>query len=371
VASHWGGTRNGTIVHWPNGIEEQGGVRSQFAHVIDVAPTILEAAGLPEPAMVNGVLQSPMEGTSMLYTLNDADTPERHDLQYFEMIGNRGIYHKGWSAVTKHRTPWVMVGKLPPFDDDVWELYDATSGDYSQARNIAADNPEMLAKLQRLWLIEATRYHVLPLDDRGAERLEPGLAGRPTLIRGNSQLFFPGMGRLSENSVVSVKNKSFSVTAEVEAPDGRANGVFIAQGGRFGGWAFYVKDGKAKFVYNVLGIHEFAVEADSPIPAGVHQVRIEFAYDGGGLAKGGDVTLYHDGNTVGAGRVEATQPMIFSADETTDIGYESGTTVTPEYTARTSRFTGKLHWVQIDLGKDDHDHYIDPEERLRVAMARQ
>jgi arylsulfatase A-like enzyme len=370
VASHWGGTRNGTIVHWPHGIEERGGLRSQFTHVIDLAPTILEAAGLPEPTMVNGVLQSPMEGTSMLYTFNDADQPERHDLQYFEMFGNRGIYHQGWSAVTKHRTPWVMVGGLPPLDDDVWELYDGRA-DYSQAHDLAADNPEMLAKLQRLWLIEATKYNVLPIDDRGAERLNPEMAGRPSLIRGDSQLFFPGMGRLSENSVVSIKNKSFSITAEIDVPVGGAEGVLIAQGGRFGGWALYTKAGRAKFVYNVLGIHEFVTEADVPIPPGVHQVRMEFAYDGGGLAKGGDVTLYYDGDKVGTGRVELTQAMVFSADETTDIGYESGTTVTPDYTAHGSRFTGQISWIQVDLGKDDHDHFIDPEERLRIAMARQ
>jgi arylsulfatase A-like enzyme len=371
VASHWGGTRNGTIVHWPRGIEEQGGLRSQFSHVIDVAPTILEAAGLPEPAMVNGVMQSPMEGTSMLYSFNDADASERHELQYFEMFGNRGIYHKGWSAVTKHKTPWVMVGgDLPAFDDDAWELYDGKS-DYSQAHNLAAEQPERLAALQRLWLIEAVKYNVVPLDDRTAERLEPSMAGRPTLIRGNSQLFFSGMGRLSENSVVSIKNKSFSVTAEVDVPDGGANGVIIAQGGRFGGWALYAKDGNAKFVYNTLGIHEYPTAADTALPTGTHQVRMEFAYDGGGPAKGGDVTLYYDGQPVGTGRVKNTQPMIFSADETTDIGYESGTTVTPDYTAQDSRFSGKINWVQIDLGTDDHDHLIDPEERLRIAMARQ
>ena len=371
VASHRGGTRNGTIVHWPNGIEQPGGLRAQFTHVIDVAPTILEAAGLPEPTMVNGVQQSPMEGTSMLYTFNEADAPERHDLQYFEMFANRGIYHKGWSAVTKHRTPWVMVGgKLPAFDEDVWELYDGSS-DYSQAHNLVAEQPDRLATLQRLWLIEATKYNVLPMDDRTSERLVPEMAGRPTLIRGNSQLFFPGMGRLSENSVVSIKNKSFSVTAEVVVPDSGAEGVIIAQGGRFGGWSVYAKNGKAKFVYNVLGIQEFTTESDAAIPAGTHQVRVEFAYDGGGLAKGGDVTLYFDGTPVGTGRVGATQPMIFSADETTDIGYESGTTVTSDYTARGSRFTGKINWVQIDLGKDDHDHFIDPDERLRIAMARQ
>ena len=371
VASHWGGTRNGTIVHWPKGIEEKGGLRSQFTHVIDVAPTILEAAGLPEPTMVNGVQQSPMEGTSMLYTFNGPDTAERHDLQYFEMFGNRGIYHKGWSAVTKHRTPWVMVGGvLPAFDADIWELYDGNS-DYSQAHNLAARKPEILAKLQRLWLIEATKYNALPLDDRVGERLVAETAGRPTLIRGNSQMFYPGMGRLSENSVVSIKNKSFSVTAEVDVPTAGAEGVIIAQGGRFGGWAVYAKDGKAKFVYNVLGIHWFATVADSTIPAGTHQVRMEFAYDGGGIGKGGNVTLYYDGRAVGAGRVDTTQPMVFSADETTDIGYESGSTVTPDYTAPGSRFTGKIKWVQIDLGDDNHDHFIDPEERLRIAMSTQ
>jgi hypothetical protein len=287
------------------------------------------------------------------------------------MFANRGLYHKGWSAVTKHRTPWVMVGgELPAFDDDVWELYDGNS-DYSQARNLAAERPDMLAQLQRLWLIEATKYNVLPMDDRTSERLEPSMAGRPTLIRGNSQLFFPGMGRLSENSVVSIKNKSFSVTAEIDVADSDAHGVIIAQGGRFGGWAVYAKNGKAKFAYNVLGIQEFVTEAGQPIAAGTHQVRMEFAYDGGGLAKGGDVTLYYDGEAVGTGRVGATQPMVFSADETTDIGYESGTTVSPDYTAQDSRFTGRINWVQLDVGDDDHDHYVDPEERLRVAMARQ
>ncbi|GAA3861923.1 arylsulfatase AtsD [Leifsonia kafniensis] len=371
VASHWGGTRNGTIVSWPKGISEKGGQRSQFTHVIDVAPTILEAAGLPEPTMVNGVQQSPMEGTSMLYTFDQPDKPERHDLQYFEMFGNRGLYYKGWSAVTKHRTPWVMLGgTLPAFDDDVWELYDGST-DYSQAHNLAEENPALLAKLQRLWLIEATKYNVLPIDDRGVERANPEIAGRPTLIRGNTQLLYAGMGRLSENSVVSIKNKSFSVTAEIEVREGGAEGVIIAQGGRFGGWSLYLKNGAAKFVYNVLGIQEFATVADAPVPGGKHQVRMEFAYDGGGLGKGGDVALYYDGSAVGSGRVGATQAMIFSADETTDVGYESGTAVSPEYTAAGSRFTGKINWVQIDLGDDDHDHLIDPEERMRIIMARQ
>ena len=371
VASHWGGTRNGTIVHWPNGIDDPGGLREQFTHVIDVAPTILEAAGLPQPTSVNGVQQAPIEGTSMLYTFNQGAEPERHDLQYFEMFGNRGIYHRGWSAVTKHRTPWDMMGQAPPLDDDVWELYDGTD-DFTQARNLAGDQPERLANLQRLWLIEATKYNVLPIDDRTAERLDPTRAGRPTLVRGDTQTFYAGMGRLTENSVVNIKNRSFTITAEVSLDEGAAaEGVVIAQGGRFGGWSVHAVDGNLTFTYNVLGIQWFAVSATEPIPSGTHQVRMEFAYDGGGLAKGGEVTLYVDGSEVGRGRVELTMPMVFSADETTDIGYESGTTVSPDYTAATSAFTGKIAWVELRVEDDDNDHFITPEERLRVAMAQQ
>jgi arylsulfatase A-like enzyme len=371
VASHWGGTRNGTIVHWPASITERGGLRSQFTHVIDIAPTVLEAAGIPEPTTVNGVLQAPIEGTSMLYAFEDADVPERHDLQYFEMFGNRGVYHRGWSAVTKHRTPWILVGgTTPAFDDDLWELYDGTS-DFSQAHDLSAERPELLAKLQRLWLVEAVKYGVLPLDDRTGERIDPVMAGRPTLLRGTSQVFYPGMGRLSESSVLSVKNRSFSVTAQVDVGPTPARGVLIAQGGRFGGWTVYVHEGRLTFLYNVLGIQHYAVVADEPVPSGSHQLRAELAYDGGGLGKGGDVTLYHDGVPVGSGRVDATQPLIFSADETTDVGYESGTCVSPDYTARTSRFTGRLHWVQLDVGTDQHDHYVDPETRLHIALAQQ
>jgi arylsulfatase A-like enzyme len=371
VASHWGGTRNGTIVRYPKLIKDKGGVRNQFTHVIDLAPTVLEAAGIPAPTFVNGVQQHPYEGTSMLYSFGDAEAPERHDVQYFEMFGNRGIYYKGWSAVTKHSTPWLMVGQVKPaFDDDVWELYDG-SKDWTQAHDLSKEMPEKLHELQRQWLIEATRYNVLPLDDRVLERAIPELAGRPTLIHGDSQLLFSGMGRLSENSIVSIKNKSFSVTANVDVPDGGAEGTIIAQGGRFGGWALYTREGKAKFVYNVLGINEFPTVASEPIPAGKHQVRMEFAYDGGGLGKGGTVTLYYDGKEVGEGKVGLTQAMIFSADETTDVGYESGTAVSSEVTPGTSRFNGKIEWVQIDLGTDDNDHLIDPEERLKIVMARQ
>jgi Sulfatase len=370
VASHWGGTRNGTIVHWPAGIKSKGGIRSQFCHVIDVAPTVLEAAGLPEPDFVNGVQQSPIEGTSMIYTFEEPDAPERHDLQYFEMAGNRGVYFKGWSAVTQHSIPWLPSAELPALDDDVWELYDGAT-DWSQARDLAAEQPDRLGKLQRLWLIEAVKYNVLPIDDRRFERLNATIAGRPQLITGTSQVLFPGMKRLSEGSVIDIKNRSFSVTAAIDTPaDGPANGVIIAQGGRFGGWAFYLKQGRAKFVYNVLGMQEFITGATADLGPGRHQVRAEFGYDGGGLAKGGTVTLYYDGASVGTGRVDVTQPLIFSADETTDIGNDYGMPVSADY-AEASRFNGRIDVVQIDVGDDDQSHLIDPEQVAMVAISRQ
>jgi arylsulfatase A-like enzyme len=373
VASHWGGTRNGTIVHWPNGIKAKGEIRSQFHHVIDIAPTLLEAAGLPEPTAVNGVAQRPIEGVSMLYSFDDANAPERHETQYFEMFGNRGIYHKGWTAVTRHKTPWLLVGeKVPAFDDDVWELYD-TNKDWSQANNLAKQMPEKLHELQRLWLIEATRYNVLPLDDRAAERLNPDLAGRPVLIRGNRQLLFGGMGRLSENSVVSIKNKSHSVTAELEVPKSGAEGVIIAQGGNIGGWSLYAKGGKLKYCYNLFGIEYNYVEAKSALPAGDHQVRMEFAYEGGGLGKGGVVSLFVDGRKAGEGKVRATTPMVFSADDGCDVGMDTGSPVSEDYGPRGNEFTGRVKGVEIAVAEaaEDADHLISADDVVRVAMARQ
>ncbi len=369
IASHWGGTRNGTIVHWPGGIRTRGEVRNQFHHVIDVAPTVLEAAGLPEPVMVNGVQQKPYEGVSMAYSFDDGRAAERHETQYFEQFVNRGIYHKGWTAVTRHSIPWGPC-KLPAYDDDEWELYD-TNTDWTQAHNLAQEMPDKLHELQRLFLIEAAKYNVLPLDDRRVERLDPAMAGRPTLIKGKSQLLFSGMGRLMENVVLNVKNRSYAVTAEVVLPEKEANGVIIAQGGAFGGWSLYAREGHLKYCYNWLGLCHYTTEAEAVLPSGKHQVRMEFAYDGGGLAKGGNVTLYLDGSPIGQGRVDQTEPLTFSLDETTDIGCESGTVVAEDYTARTSKFNGTINWIQIDQGVDDHDHLISPEERLKLAMTRQ
>jgi arylsulfatase len=371
VASHWGGTRNGTIVHWPSGIRAEGEIRSQFHHVIDVAPTVLEAAGIPEPATVNGVEQKPYEGVSMVYAFDDAGAAERRTTQYFEMFCNRGIYHEGWTAVTRHSTPWVM-GALPPLEDDTWELYD-TNTDWSQAHDLAPEMPEKLEELKALFMGEARKYNVLPLDDRRVERFNSDLAGRPTLIPGTSQLLFGGMGRLAENVVLNVKNKSHSVTAQLEVPQGGAEGVIISQGGAFAGWSLYVKSGRPKYCYNLFGLQRFYVDGATEIPPGAHQVRMEFAYDGGGLAKGGTVSLYVDGEKTGEGRVEGTVPMAFSADETCDLGSDTASPVSDDYTAAGSHFTGTVEWVQLDIDEaaEDVDHLISPEERLQIAMARQ
>ena len=371
VASHWGGTRNGTIVHWPKGIEEQGGLRSQFTHVIDIAPTILEAAGLPEPTMVNGVQQSPIEGTSMLYTFDEPETPERHDLQYFEMFGNRGVYYKGTSAVTKHRTPWVMTGgALAAFDDDVWELYEGAS-DFSQARNLATEQPEKLHELQRLWLIEAVKYNVLPIDDRGAERLNPELAGRPTLIHGTSQTLFPGMGRLSENSVISIKNKSFSVTAEVEVPQQGAQGVVIAQGGRFGGWSLYFADRQGDV--RVQRPRHPSVLDPGRVGAGCRKAP---SADGVRLRRRRPREGRRRHPLLRRGRSRHRPRRRYAGDDLLSRrDHRRGVRI------RNLRHNG-LHREQQPLHRqdplgadrhrhDDHDHLIDPDERLRIAMARQ
>src|SRR5262249_3906789 len=243
---------NGTIVHWPRGIASKAQLRAQFHHVIDIAPTILEVAGLPHPTIVNGVLQEPLHGVSMAYSFDDANAAERHETQYFEMLCNRGIYPKGWTAVTRHgNLPWVVTGAQPPLSDDIWELYDTTK-DWSQAHDLAKQMPEKVAELKQLFELEAAKYNVFPLDDRKAERANPDLAGRPAVVHGDAQLLFPGMRRLSENTVINTKNKSHAVTAEIEVPASGATGVIVAQGGNMGGWSLYVHEGKLKYHYNFL-----------------------------------------------------------------------------------------------------------------------
>ncbi|MDW5610583.1 arylsulfatase [Mycolicibacterium sp. D5.8-2] len=366
VASHWGGTRNGTIVHWPNGIAAKGETRNQFHHVIDVVPTILEAAKLPAPTVVNSIQQAPLEGVSMMSTLRDRDADETHTVQYFEMFGNRGIYHKGWTAVTKHRTPWIT--DQPPLDEDVWELY--APDDWTQAHDLAAEQPERLAALQRLWLIEAVKYNVVPLDDRSFERFNPDIAGRPQLIKGTTQTLFSGM-RLLENCVLNIKNRSHAVSALISAPDNGAQGVIVSQGGGVGGWCMYAHENRLKYCYNFFGIEYSYVTADAPVPSGQHLVGFEFAYDGGGLGKGGTVTLYCDGEPIGTGRVERTEPMAFSADEACDVGSDTGSPTSPDYGPHGNGFNGRIEWVKIDISTDDHEHLITPQDRFNISMARQ
>jgi arylsulfatase len=369
VASHFGGMRSGTIVHWPAGIAAQGEVRNQFCHIIDVAPTVLELAGLPQPTMVHGVTQAPIEGVSMAYTFNDAAAGERHTTQYFEMYGNRGIYHDGWIACTRHRIPWEAMAKAAPLDDDVWELYDtATNWTQAQPHDLAAEQPDKLHELQQLFILEASKYNVFPLDDRLAERFNPDLAGRPSPVSGNRQVLYPGMGGLPQEAILNLKNKSHSITAEIAVPDDGADGVIINQGGFSAGWTVYLKDSKLKYGYNLASLTYSYVEATEPVSPGTHQVRMEFAYDGGGLAKGAAITLFVDGDQVGAGRLDATIPIGFSADETTDVGKDTGSRVVPDYEYG-STFTSQVNWVAIEIGDDDHNHLITPEQQLAYHLA--
>ena len=371
VASHWGGTRNGTVVHWPQGIQSSG-VRNQFHHVIDIAPTVLDVAGIPHPDSVNGAEQTPLHGVSMRYTFDDSAAEDRHTTQYFEIVGNRGIYHEGWTACTKHATPWISMAELPAFVDDVWELYGPD--DWTQAHDLSADMPDKLRELQELFLVEARKYNVLPLDDRRVERFDAAIAGRPTLIHGRKQILYGSMSRLTEATVLNVKNVSHAVAADIEVPEGGAAGVIISQGGAFGGWSLYLRnDGVPVYCYNLMGLQVTKVAATAPVAPGSHRLVMSFAYDGGGPARGGDITLTLDGETVAEGRLERSVPLVFSLDETCDVGHDSGLPVSDDYTAHGSGFTGTVNTVLIELadGDSDFNHLVDPQLRLSMALARQ
>lgn len=369
IASHWGGTRTGMAIRWPAGFQAKGEVRHQFHHVIDIVPTILECAGLPEPDVVNGVTQKPIEGVSMAYTFDDPAAPDRRTTQYFEMFGNRGIYHNGWSAVTRHSNLFGQISQ--DWSEDVWELYDGST-DWSQAHDLAAEMPEKLAELQQIFLIEAAKYNVFPLDDRRVERFNADFAGRPDLMGHRTSLtLYPGMVHLMENAVLNVKNKSYSVTAELEIPESGAEGVILAQGGRFAGWSLYANAGVLKFAYNWLGSEMTTISAAEPLPAGPVTVKYDFTYDGGEPGAGGMGTLFVNDVQAGQGRIDKTVGYVFSADEGMDVGCDLASPVTEDYPERNNAFTGVIHWVRIDIGDDDLSHLLDQERLFDIAMAAQ
>ncbi|MCW2134543.1 arylsulfatase [Arthrobacter sp. VKM Ac-2550] len=372
VASHYGGTRDGMIMHWGNGIRDGGGIRHQWHHVIDIAPTIFQATGVPHPVMVNGVTQQPIEGTSMVYTFNDHAAADRRRTQYFEMCGNRSIYHEGWTAVTRHGTPWLMVPEgLPSFEDDVWELYDTTT-DWTQAHDVAHLYPEKLRELQQLFLIEASKYKVFPLDDRVTERENPQVAGRVDVFAGRQAVTYrAGMGRFTEETAPNVKNRSHRITAHVDIPETAAEGVIIAQGGRFGGWSLYVLNGYLNYAYNCYGRHLYTIRSQEQLQPGNQKLVFEFQYDGNGIGMGGDVQLGVDGRNIGRGRVEKTTAYYFSFDETLNIGIDRGTPVTDDYPALDNAFTGTIHTVRIDLDSDAPEMQLSPADHRRLLLAHQ
>jgi arylsulfatase len=352
VPSDFGGTRNGMVISWPRGIKAKNGIRTQFGHVIDVAPTILEAIGLPEPKVVNGTPQIPMEGTSLVYSFENANAKGRHTTQYFEIAGNRAIYHDGWFARTIHKAPWEAKPRRTLEDDSAWQLYD-TRSDFSLANDLAAKNPQKLAELQAVFLQQAEMYHVLPMDDRVFERLDGASVGRPDLMGSRTSMTLAeGMTGMMEGVFLNVKNRSKTITAEIEVPQGGANGTILAQGGRFGGWSLYVKDGVPAYDYNFLGLTQTSIVADKPLAPGKAMLKFDFAYDGGGLGKGGMGTLYVNGEKVAEGRIERTQPGMFSADETADVGIDLGTPVVEAIGAEhASKFSGRVPKVTVEVRK--------------------
>ena len=361
VASHFGGTRNGLVISWPARITDKGGLRSQFCHVIDIVPTIYEASGITPPKEMDGTPQKPLEGTSLVYTFSDAKVPTRHTVQYFEILGNRAIYKDGWIAsTTPLRLPWETYGTEVSPDDFKWELYN-TNQDFSQANNLAASNPDKLKELQTLFDVEARKYNVYPLDSSFAERVDPAI--RPSLTRGRNEFtYYPGAIRIPEGSAPDFKNKSWAIAAEVVLPDGGASGVLATIGGRFGGWALLMQDGKPAFVYAYSNQpeHKYRVVSDQPIEPGPHVVRFVFNYDGGGIGKGATGTLFVDGKPVAEGRIEHSIRARISLDESFDIGMDTGTPVIEDYVDKMPfAFTGTLKKFVVVLEPDK----LTPEER--------
>jgi arylsulfatase len=348
VAGDYGGTRNGMVMHWPKGFTSKGEIRSQWHHVNDIAPTILEATNLPAPTMINGVKQRPMDGVSMLYSTDNAKAADRHTTQYFEMFGNRAIYHEGWLARVIHRAPWKIKPKVP-LEENIWDLYN-TKEDFSLTNNLAAENPQKLEELEKLFAAEAIRNNVFPIDDRTYERFNAKLAGRPDLMGDRKSLTLAqGMTGIMENTFLNVKNTSKSISAELEL-NGHDNGIILCQGGRFGGWAFYMDNGKPAYTYNWFGLEIFTIKSKQALAKGSSKVSMKFEYDGDGVGKGGKVTIYVNGEAVAEGRVDKTQPAVFSADETADVGQDDATQVVSIFkNTKDSKFSGYVSRVEVSI----------------------
>jgi arylsulfatase len=354
VAGDFGGTRNGTVVHWPAGIKAKGEVREQFTHVIDVVPTILEVTGIPEPTVVDGIPQIPIQGTSMVYSFDNASAPERHTTQYFEIVGNRGLYQNGWLARATVKLPWEKAKMNSVAADDGWELYN-TLEDFSLTENLATQYPERLEAMKATFMEEAIANQALPLDDRLLERLLPSVAGRPTMMGNRTQLdLYPGAWDLVEDAILSVKNVSSSISASVSIDENtQADGVIIAQGSRFGGWSFYIEDGYPAYTYNNLG-ELVTFKSIEPLAAGDSEVRFEIDYDGGGAGKGATTALRVNGERVAGGRLEKTVPARFSIDEGTDVGMDRGSPVIQRQLndRRFSPFNGTINKVRLEIYPD-------------------
>jgi arylsulfatase len=348
IASHLGGVRNPIVVSWPARIKDKGGVRSQFHHVIDIAPTIYEAVGVPFPAELNGVAQKPLEGVSMVYSFDAAEAPGRRRTQYFEMFVNRGLYHDGWWAASRVNIPWE--GGAAPSDPDTatWELYNLDD-DFSQASDVAAKNPQKLRELQDLWWTEAARYSVLPLDGRKIERLNGELQGRPSLAgKRTSFTYFPGVVALPAGSAPNVLNKSFAITADVTTKSPKTEGAIFSMGGSDGGYGLYVRDNRPVFAGNFLGRSVTRVTSKAPLPTGPVKLRGEFRYDGGGMGKGGTMSLFVNDKKVGEGRIAQTQGITLGLGGALDIGEDTGSAVDDAYTPP-FRFNGQIQQVTVDL----------------------
>jgi arylsulfatase len=353
VASHFGGTRNGLVISWPKRIKDVGTIRRQFHHIIDIMPTILDAVGVEPPLTINGTPQRPIEGVSMMYTFDKANAPPARRTQYFEMMGNRALYHDGWVAcTTPKRPPWINVGGSTknPADDYEWELYNIEE-DFSESKNLAKDNPKKLRELQDLWWSEAAKYNVLPLDDRMAERVDVTI--RPSLTKGRTKFtYYAGMTRIPEGSAPATRNCSFTIMADVEIPKEGASGVLATMGGRFGGWGLIIMDDKPRFdyAYSNQAKHRYQVAGKDKLAPGKHTILLEFKYDGGGMGKGATAVLSVDGKKVAEGRVEKTIALRFSLDECFDVGEDTGTPVAEDYADRMPfRFSGTLNRLVIEL----------------------